>query len=213
MSRKSALKMDKKALRRSLIQTRISLSESEWKNRSDRLCQHLTSAAIFQQAQTILAYFSFRREPDLSPLFNFQLNSQFNSQFNSHTNYLKKWGFPRCCGKSLVWHSWQPGDPLATGAFGTQEPLASAPILSPDMVDLILVPAVACDWRGYRLGYGGGFYDRLLNHPQWRQKPTIGIVFEFARLRELPIDPWDKPLDAICTDYGLTQGQKQPSFP
>lgn len=201
--------MDKKALRRLLIQTRISLSETEWKNRSKRLCHHLTSTAIFQQAQTILAYFSFRQEPDLSPLFNFKLNSEFNS----HTNELKKWGFPRCLGKSLVWHSWQPGEPLATGAFGTQEPLANAPILSPDMVDLILVPAVACDWRGYRLGYGGGFYDRLLNDPQWRQKPTIGIVFEFARLPELPIDPWDKPLDAICTDYGLTKRQKQPGSP
>lgn len=184
--------MDKKKFRRSLIQTRISLAETEWKLKSDRLCHHLKAASIFQQAQTILAYFSFRQEPDLSPLFNSENNSN------------KQWGFPRCVGKSLVWHSWQPGEPLETGAFGIQEPLANAPILSPEMVDLILVPAVACDLRGYRLGYGGGFYDRLLNDPKWSQKPTIGIVFEFARLPELPIDPWDKPLDAICTDYCLT---------
>jgi 5-formyltetrahydrofolate cyclo-ligase len=192
--------MDKKKLRRSLIQTRISLSEAEWKLKSDRLCHHLKSASIFQQAQTILAYFSFRQEPDLSFLFNLNLNSEFNLD----TTLGKKWGFPRCVGKALVWHSWQPGDPLETGAFGIREPLANALILSPDQVDLILVPAVACDWRGYRLGYGGGFYDRLLNDPEWSEKPTIGIVFEFARLPELPIDPWDKPLDAICTDYCLT---------
>ena len=184
--------MDKKTLRKSLIQTRISLAETEWKLKSDRLCHHLKAASIFQQAQTILAYFSFRQEPDLSPLFNSEDNSN------------KQWGFPRCVGKSLAWHSWQPGEPLETGAFGIPEPLANAPILSPEMVDLILVPAVACDFRGYRLGYGGGFYDRLLNHPKWSQKPTIGIVFEFARLPELPIDPWDKPLDEICTDYCLT---------
>lgn len=179
--------MKKKALRRSLIQARTSLSETEWKTKSDRLCQQLKSAPLFNQAQTILAYFSFRREPDLSPLF-------------AHEH---QWGFPRCVGKSLVWHSWQPGDPLENGEYGIREPDANAPTLSPDEVDLILVPAVACDLRGYRLGYGGGFYDRLLSQPKWSQKPTICIVFEFTRLPELPIDPWDKPLQAVCTDEGL----------
>ncbi len=188
--------MDKKALRKLILQQRQSLSEAEWKLKSDRLCDRLISASIFQQAQTILAYFSFRQEPDLSPLFNSDKNLAKNSD--------KQWGFPRCVGKALVWHSWRPGEPLEKGAFGIQEPLANAPILSPEMVDLILVPAVACDRRGYRLGYGGGFYDRLLNDPQWSQKPTIGIVFEFARLPELPIDSWDKPLDAICTDLGFS---------
>ena len=179
--------MEKKTLRKSLIQARISLSETEWKTRSDRLCQYLKSAPLFDRAKTILAYFSFRQEPDISPLF---------------TNE-NQWGFPRCVGKSLVWHSWQSGDLLEKGAYGIREPHHNAPVLSPDEVDLILVPAVACDFRGYRLGYGGGFYDRLLSQPKWSQKPTIGIVFEFARLPELAIDPWDKSLQAICTDKGF----------
>jgi 5-formyltetrahydrofolate cyclo-ligase len=75
--------------------------------------------------------------------------------------------------------------------------------LTPSAVDLILVPAIACDVQGYRLGYGGGFYDRLLSTPAWRAKPTIGIVFEFARLPQLPVDPWDRPLQGICTESGL----------
>lgn len=179
--------MDKKTLRKSLLKTRKSLDEAEWRTKSDRLCEHLKSAPIFNQAKTILAYFSFRQEPDLSSLFNSE----------------KKWGFPRCVGKSLVWHGWQPGDRLETGTYGIPEPHSDAPILSSDEVDLILVPAVACDLRGYRLGYGGGFYDRLLSQPKWREKPTIGVVFEFARLPELAIDPWDKPLQAVCTDLGF----------
>jgi len=187
--------MDKKALRKSLIKTRTFLSDPEWKTKSDRLCDQLKSAPLFDRSNTILAYFSFRQEPDLSPLFN-----------SPH-----QWGFPRCVGKSLIWHSWQPGDRLNHGAYGIREPDPTAPTLSPDDVDLILVPAVACDRRGYRLGYGGGFYDRLLSNPNWSEKPTIGIVFEFARLPELPIDPWDKPLQAVCTDEGFLPLQAEVS--
>ncbi len=74
------------------------------------------------------------------------------------------------------------------------------PIIKPENVDLILIPAVACDYNGYRLGYGGGFYDRLLNSPQWQSIPTVGIIFEFALLSQLPCEPWDQKLKTICTE-------------
>ena len=92
---------------------------------------------------------------------------------------------------------------LQRGAYGIPEPHPTAPTLEPAQVDLILVPCVACDFRGYRLGYGGGFYDRLLSSGEWASKPTIGIVFEFAYLPQLPIDPWDKMLQSVCTETGL----------
>ena len=93
-----------------------------------------------------------------------------------------------------------PGTPLSKGDYGIFEPHPDSPTLQPDEIDLILVPAVACDVRGYRLGYGGGFYDRLLSSAEWALKPTVGIVFEFAYLPELPVDQWDKPLHSICTE-------------
>ena len=61
--------MDKVDLRRILLKQRQSLSVTQWREKSDRICQHLQQSPVFTQAQTILAYFSFRQEPDLSPLF------------------------------------------------------------------------------------------------------------------------------------------------
>ena len=57
------------------------------------------------------------------------------------------------------------------------EPDARSPLVDPEKVSLILVPCVACDVNGYRLGYGGGFYDRMLGSDRWANKTTIGIVF------------------------------------
>ena len=135
------------------------------------------------EAQAILGYFSFRQEPDLSSLFNF-----------------KKWGFPRCENNSLTWHFWQQSEPLENNKYNILEPLITAPQVNPQQVDLILVPTVACSYRGYRLGYGGGYYDRFLSSPQWRDITTVGIVFDFAYLPQLPIESWDIKLDYICTE-------------
>ncbi len=179
-------------MRRSLLKTRQSMLIDEWRSKSDRICAHLQSSPLFSSAKTILAYFSFRQEPDLSRLF---------------TDSSRRWGFSRCVGDALSWHIWKPGDTLQTGTFGILEPNSAVPNLESAEVDLILVPAVACDERGYRLGYGGGFYDRMLSSAEWASKPTIGIVFEFAYLPQLPIDKWDKPLQAVCTETGFNQIQ------
>ncbi|WP_414528904.1 5-formyltetrahydrofolate cyclo-ligase [Nodularia chucula] len=177
--------MRKAELRRSLIRERRAISVGEWRQRSDRICRKLQCHPLFSQATTILAYFSFRQEPDLSPLFT-------DTQYN--------WGFPRCVGQSLNWHFWTPEESLHENAYGILEPHAHSPIIEPAAVDLILVPCVACDYQKYRLGYGGGYYDRLLSSAPWANKPTIGIVFDFAYLSQLPIDSWDKPLKLVVSE-------------
>ena len=176
--------LDKVKLRQSILQQRRSLSVTQWQQKSAAICDRLQAFSLFAEAKTVLAYFSFRQEPNLELLFSAD----------------KCWGFPRCEKTALIWHSWQPGDTLGTSKYGTLEPLANALLVEPSTVDLILVPTVACDRQGYRLGYGGGFYDRLLSSPQWSQIPTVGIVYDFAYLPQLPIEPWDIQLDYVCTE-------------
>jgi 5-formyltetrahydrofolate cyclo-ligase len=179
--------VDKNGLRKLLLQQRQALPTELWQQKSLQLCTHLKTSGLFSQAKTILAYFSFRQEPDLACLLSTE----------------KTWGFPRCTDNGLSWHTWSLNAPLLPGAYGIPEPQPDAPILVPDEVDLILVPAIACDARGYRLGYGGGFYDRMFSSNAWANKSTVGILFEFARVPQLPQDTWDKPLKNICTEAGL----------
>jgi 5-formyltetrahydrofolate cyclo-ligase len=178
----------KQPLRRKLLTQRQALSVNNWQSASDRLCDRLANCVEFINAHTILAYQSNRQEPTLDRLF-------------THTT--KQWGLPRCVGKDLYWHCWQPLQPLVKGHYGILEPDLQLPQLPVENVDLLLVPAVAIDRRGYRLGYGGGYYDRLRTDPRWLKIPTIGIVFDFAYVETLPIDDWDLPLDAVCTEARL----------
>ena len=183
------IQTQKAKMRRSLLKARQAMPPQVWRQKCDRICTHLNQWSTFQSARTVLAYCSFRNEPDLSPLLAQQ----------------RSWGLPRCQGKDLIWHRWFPtcSWPLRSGTYGITEPDPTSPTVDPHKVDLILVPAVACDVRGYRLGYGGGFYDRMLTYPHWQGKPTIGIVFEFARLPKIPKNSWDRPLSGICTESGL----------
>jgi 5-formyltetrahydrofolate cyclo-ligase len=179
----------KPSLRSRLLQHRQQLPANLWREYSDRICEQLQNSPQFANARTILAYQSCRQEPDLTYLFE---------------RCDKLWGLPRCTDNDLIWHAWQPSEPLQTGAYGILEPALDSLVLTPDSVDLMLVPAVALDRQGYRLGYGGGYYDRLRANPAWGNIPTIGITFDFAFVDALPIDPWDLRLDAVCTELGYT---------
>lgn len=103
-------------------------------------------------------------------------------------------------GKPLVMRGWRPGDPLEERTWGIGEPLASAPEVEPDIV---LVPLLAFDAAGYRLGYGGGFYDRTLEKLR-RLKPVvaIGLAYDELRVDAVPRDEYDQPCDWVLTPSG-----------
>lgn len=107
-------------------------------------------------------------------------------------------------GQPLIFHRWQQGDPLIGGMYGTSEPEASAPQCTPDV---LLVPMLAFDLAGYRLGYGGGFYDRTLAaiRPQKPDVRAIGIAYAEQQVETVPIGPYDASLDAVLTPAGLIQ--------
>jgi 5-formyltetrahydrofolate cyclo-ligase len=104
-------------------------------------------------------------------------------------------------GQPLAFHRWRPGDPLVAGPFGTREPEPTAPAATPDH---LVVPLLGFDARGYRLGYGGGFYDRTLARLRATGEPrAIGVAFACQEVDHVPRGRYDQPLDRIVTETGL----------
>lgn len=102
-------------------------------------------------------------------------------------------------GQALAFHAWTPHTPMREGHHRIAEPLDTPAVLP----DLLLVPCVGFDDDGYRLGYGGGYYDRTLADWPGASRPvTIGIAYETCRIAALPREPHDIPLDAIVTEKG-----------
>jgi 5-formyltetrahydrofolate cyclo-ligase len=103
-------------------------------------------------------------------------------------------------GKPLLMRSWAPGDAMAPAAWGIAEPLDDKPVVDPDVV---LVPLLAFDRRGFRLGYGGGFYDRTLTRLRAR-KPivAVGIAYDEQMVDAVPVDGYDQRLEWVLTPSG-----------
>ena len=98
----------------------------------------------------------------------------------------------------LVFREWHPGVPLASGALGIPYPIGSRE-LTPDHV---LLPMNGWDCAGYRLGYGGGYFDRTLASLA-RKPDIIGVSFELAQITTIHPQPWDIPVDYVVTQRGV----------
>ena len=105
-------------------------------------------------------------------------------------------------GQPLRFHRWAVGDRLDDGPYGTKQPPADQPLCCPDV---ILAPMLAFDSAGWRLGYGGGFYDRTLAvlRGEGHHLSVIGIAYDGQKLDKIPVGPYDMPLDAVLCPAGL----------
>lgn len=112
---------------------------------------------------------------------------------------------PVVAGKDqpLQFKHWEIGDPLVTGAYGIQEPEPAAPTVTPG---ILIVPLLAYDKECYRLGYGGGFYDRTLMH--YPVMKAFGLAYGGQIVDKLPIEAHDVPMHGIITESGLILPQK-----
>ncbi len=114
----------------------------------------------------------------------------------------KEWCLPRCASnRMLTIHPVTPDqmESLVTSRFGVREPHRESPHLAPETIDLVIVPALAFDERGYRLGYGGGYYDRFL--PRLRPDcVTIGLTLDALVVPILPTEPHDIPVQIVVTE-------------
>jgi 5-formyltetrahydrofolate cyclo-ligase len=108
--------------------------------------------------------------------------------------------------RRLVYLPWGPGEVLEADGCGIPAPRSAGPgarhPLPPADLALLLVPALAIDAAGLRLGTGGGWYDRLRADPAWRAVPALAVLPAACVTPELPRDPWDVPFDGWLDETG-----------
>lgn len=103
-------------------------------------------------------------------------------------------------GNPLRFRAWRSGEPLVAGTWGIQEPADTAPLVEPD---ILLVPLLAFDRRGMRLGYGGGYYDRTLSRLRsTKTVVAVGLAFSSQEAEDLPCNSHDERLDCVLTETG-----------
>ena len=109
--------------------------------------------------------------------------------------------------KELRFAPWRSGDAVQANRHGIPEPVEQGALLAAFQLDLVLVPLLAFDRRGYRLGYGGGYYDRSFAFLREQLRPTepllVGIAYDFQELEIVNEQPWDVALDFVATDREL----------
>jgi 5-formyltetrahydrofolate cyclo-ligase len=180
----------KEGLRLRVLHARDRLEPRDHARMSARVVSQLLENAAVGQARTILSYQPLGSEVDIAA---------FNEWAWERGKTL---AFPRCrTGLAGIMDATVPKDKdaLVPGSYGIMEPDPKRScVISPETIDVILVPCAGFDERGYRLGMGGGFYDRYL--PTCTNALKIGIAFSIQKLMGDFADPWDIPLDTFLTD-------------
>lgn len=179
----------KSAIRKEILNKRKQMSQEEVDAKSQQILNQLISLNIVENPQVILCYMDFRNEVKTDAIIEYLLEQDkvvVLPKVNTETNTLDLYqieGF-----KDLV-----------TSSMGIREPNEELPQILPSDIDLILAPGVAFDLNGYRMGYGGGFYDKLL--PQVRPDcNVIALTFDLQLVPKLPIEGHDQPMSAILTE-------------
>ena len=180
------LKQDKRALRRAVLAERDALSGTERAARSEAIAGRLLDLDEVAGAGAALAFWSFGSEVDTTALID-RLRSRGTTV-----------ALPRTRDGDIVPVVWTPGSSMTETSFGSREP-ADGRVLEARELDLIVVPGVAFDRSCRRVGYGGGFYDRLLASMR-EGTAVIAIAFGVQVVDEVPTGPLDRPVDAIVTE-------------
>jgi 5-formyltetrahydrofolate cyclo-ligase len=177
------LVIGKEDLRRKLRRKRKSLSPQEREEASEAIRLRLRNLIERFGFRRVLLFYPIDGEPDLTPLFDFFISS--GELF-----------LPKVVDDELLVCRLREGSGLVKGAYGIMEP---EPCDSCDVSDLelVAVPGIAFDREGYRLGFGKGFYDRLLQNST---QLKVGVLFSFQLLDFIPRDPWDVPMDVLITE-------------
>ncbi|MBQ9085744.1 MAG: 5-formyltetrahydrofolate cyclo-ligase [Clostridia bacterium] len=185
----SEQKDEKKELRRQLLALRETFPQKRRAVLDKELCRRMAAHPFFRDAEILLLYFPTRGEPNLLPLAKLALEQE------------KQLAFPVCHTNdvTMTFHTVSDLRELIPGHYGIHEPSLSAPQPTARENTLCILPGLAFDQKGYRLGYGKGYYDRFLTHFPGRK---VGLLYHAFLSKRLPTEPTDQAVQLMITEKG-----------
>jgi len=187
MAASSELRALKAAMREKALARRLAMSEHDVAARSADICQRFLETIPYSDESEVAAYLPIGNEVDPNLVVD-QLSQEGI-----------RCALPTVIAKNqpLDFYGWKPGEALEAGALGTQVPVAKERLYP----TLLIVPLIGFDRAGYRLGFGGGYYDRtLMRLRQERSILSVGLAFWEQELHDLPRESHDQRLEWIITD-------------
>jgi 5-formyltetrahydrofolate cyclo-ligase len=198
--KKSATANTKARLRKELRQRRQSPTHPQQQSAARQLCSRFSRLSCFRRSQTIALYCANDGEIELQRL----LDAAWRAG--------KETFLPTITGVGqMEFRRYRSGEPLKLNQYGIAEPHPGREVLAALELDLIIAPLVGFDRRGYRLGMGGGYYDRALKQRSERiGKPLlIGAAHSFQELEEVPAEAWDRRLQGVVTEQAYYRCQSR----
>ena len=174
--------MDKKELRKMIRQKKKAMSQEEIQLRSHKLAELFRQSDLYKKAESIYFYLPYNQEVRTVPMITAALADG------------KKVAVPKVYGEEMKFISISSLDGIEEGYKGIPEPAADGPVAE-DPRALILMPGLAFDKDGHRIGYGGGFYDKFLAREP--DHPTIALCYEFQMLPHVETEEFDIPVDLV----------------
>lgn len=174
--------MDKQELRRSIRARKRAMTEAEIESRSARLGELFAASQAYRQAKTIYGYLPYNQEVRTVPMLEQALRDG------------KRVAVPKVYGDEMKFIFITDLSQVEKGYAGIPEPIADEPVAD-DETALVLMPGLAFDPQGHRIGYGGGFYDKFLSREPGH--PTLALCYEFQMLPCLETEAHDIPVDTV----------------
>ncbi len=182
---------EKSELRATFRRRRAAIEREQRRAWAAQLNQHLLAASAVTDARWVAGYLAFDAEPDIRLTL---------TQLSRRGIGVALPVVPEQSDEPLHFHAWTPATPLRPNRFGISEPRGTARVADTDL-DIVLLPLVAWDHTGTRLGMGSGWYDRTLAGETARAT-RVGVGWTLQQADTLPRDDWDLPLDAVVTEHG-----------
>ena len=189
--------MNKKEYRKNAYQIRNTFTNQQIQDLSTKILNSLTQHPIYRDSHTLFTYVSMDQEVHTHRLIEVALQDG-----------------KRVCVPRVVPGQYMdavpiknPANDLQIGFFNVLEPIKALPPISPGEIDLVIVPGLMFDREGYRIGYGGGYYDKYLQHIS-ADCMTVGLVFQRLVVDEIPREPHDRKVKLVITENNCFQEGK-----